>query len=326
MNKTITIQLRPINIQSDFPRMAELMSMTEPEPITVEQIQGWLERAPMERIQQRMAAIDEQGYLIGFNNTGRDPWMSPGRFWIEVVVDPLMHKQGIGTRLYTDALQFAQTHRATTLEAEIRDHLPEALHFAQKRGFQIDRHIFESTLDLGTFGEKHFAGVIESLEASGIHFFTLADLGNTQEAQRKLYEINRRYGFDIPGRDQTFPPFEQFQKNVFEASWYRAEGQIIAANGEQWIGMTAAGYFPATNSMYSMMTGVEPAYRGRKIATALKLLMIKWAKKYGVAYLRTNNDSENTPMLAVNRKLGYEPKPGKYLLLRQLSAITSATG
>ncbi len=298
--------------------MAELMSISRPEPILVEDLQSWLEQAPAERIQHRMAAIDDQGHLVGFNNTGRDPWMAPGRFWIEVITDPVRGKRGIGTHLYTNALQFAQAQGATLLEAEIRDHLPEALRFAQERGFQIDRHLFESTLDLATFDETRFTGVIESIEASGIRFFTLADLGNTWEAQRKLYEINRRYAFDIPGKEHTFAPFEQFQKNVFEAFWYRPEGQIVAADGEQWMGMTAAGYFPATNSLYNMMTGVEPAYRGRGIALALKLLVIRYAKNSGAVYLRTNNDSENTPMLTVNRKLGYQPTPGKYLLVRKL--------
>ena len=306
--------------------MAELMSLSEPEPVTVEDMQGWLERAPKERIHHRMAAIDQQGDLVGFNNTGRDPWMASGRFWIEVVVDPALSRKGIGARLYSDAFQFAQTQGATILEAEIRDHLPDALSFAQKRGFQIDRHHFESTLDLATFDETPFQGVIESLEASKIAFFTLADLGNTQEAQSKLYELNRNISFAIPGREQTFPPFEQFQKNVFEASWYRADGQIIAADGEQWVGLSAVAHFPATNSMYNAVTGVEPAYRGRKIATALKLLTIKCAQRYGVAYLRTNNDSENAPMLAINRKLGYQPKPGKYLLLCRLAAEAASSG
>lgn len=319
LNKINAIQLRPVNPQTDFPRMVELMSLTEPEPITVEDMQRWLEQASPERIQQRTAALDEQNYLVGFNNTGRDPWMAPGRFWIEAVVDPAVSRHGIGARLYTDALQFAQAQGATSLEVQIRDHLPEALRFAQARGFQITRHHFESTLDLATFDEQRFAGVIEGLEATGIRFFSLADLGNTREAQEHLYEINRRYAFDIPG-EQTFAPFEQFQKDVFEAPWYRAEGQIVAADGEQWIGLSAAGYFPSTNSMYNTITGVEPTYRGRGIALALKLLVIRWARKYGAAYLRTNNDSENAPMLAVNRKLGYQPKPGKYLLLHTFSA------
>ncbi|HEY7850574.1 MAG TPA: hypothetical protein VIC27_10950, partial [Ktedonobacterales bacterium] len=33
---------------------------------------------------------------------------------------------------------------------------------------------------------------------------------------------------------------------------------------------------------------------------------------------RTNNDSQNAPMLAVNRKLGYQPQPGFYRMRAQL--------
>jgi hypothetical protein len=49
-------------------------------------------------------------------------------------------------------------------------------------------------------------------------------------------------------------PFEQFLKTVCSASWYRADGQIIAAAGEQWIGMAAVGYFEQTNSMYAVQS------------------------------------------------------------------------
>jgi hypothetical protein len=32
-------------------------------------------------------------------------------------------------------------------------------------------------------------------------------------------------------------------------------------------------------------------------------------------FVRTDNDSKNAPMLAVNRKLGYKPEPGYYRLV-----------
>jgi GNAT superfamily N-acetyltransferase len=297
------------------------MSTVSAEPVTAEDLHSLLERIPTGRIQQRSAAFNGQGYLVGFNSASRDPWMTPGRFWIDVVTDPLYRKQDIGSMLYSNALQFAQEQGAVSLEAEVRDNMPEALGFAQKHGFQINRHLFESTLKLAQFDNTPFTGVIASVEASGIRFFTLADLGNTEEAQRKLYEINRRYALDIPGREQTYAPFAEFRKRVFAASWYRADAQIVAADGDKWIGLTAAGYFPSTNSMYNMITGVEPVYRGRKIALALKLLVIKCAQKYGAAYMRTNNDSENAPMLTVNRKLGYQPEAGKYLLLQHLTEM-----
>ncbi len=265
-----------------------------------------------------MAALDEHGKLIGLNNVIRDPWMTAGLFWIDIVIDPSMHGQGVGSLLYADALQFARQQHATRLKANMHDDLPGSLRFAERRGFKIDRHLFESTLDLQTFNEQRFAGLVEEVESGGIRFFSLADLGNTLEAQRKLYEINRRYALDIPGGEQDFPPFEQFQKDVFAAPWYRPDAQIVAADGDRWIGLTAAGYFPTNNYMYNMITGVEPAYRGRHIALALKLLVIECARRYGAAYLRTNNDAENAPMLAVNRKLGYQSQPGRYLLVRDL--------
>jgi hypothetical protein len=70
----------------------------------------------------------------------------------------------------------------------------------------------------------------------------------------------------------------------------------------------------AENSMVNMITGVDRTYRGRKIAKALKLLTIRYAKAYGATAIRTNNDSENGTMLAINRKLGYRPQPGLYKL------------
>ncbi len=314
------VKLRPLNRDTDLPRLSELYmtAMVEPEPVTVEDLQTWLQNAPPGRILQFMVAIDERERIVGFGNVGRDAWMAPGRFWIEVVVDPAFCKQGIGSLLYTHAFQFAQEHGATSLKAELRDSLVDALKFAKWRNFKVDRYIFESTLDLATFDETRFDDVIERVEATGIRFFTLADIGDTRDAQYKLYEINRRYAFDIPGSDSTFAPFEEFHKQVFEAHWYRADGQIVAADGDKWIGLSAVGYFPESNYMYNMMTGVEPSYRGRNIALALKLLVVRCARKYGVSYLRTNNDSENMPILAVNRKLGYQPQPGKYVLLCNL--------
>jgi GNAT superfamily N-acetyltransferase len=64
-----------------------------------------------------------------------------------------------------------------------------------------------------------------------------------------------------------------------------------------------------------MITGVDRPYRGRGLALALKLRTIRLARRYGAAYIRTHNDSENAPMLALNRKLGYQPEPGLQLFV-----------
>lgn len=89
-------------------------------------------------------------------------------------------------------------------------------------------------------------------------------------------------------------------------------------DGERWIGLSSLDYYPEQQAMHNGFTGVDRAYRGRHLALALKLLSIQVARRYAVEYLYTNNDSTNTPMLAVNRRLGYQPEPGIFMLIREL--------
>jgi GNAT superfamily N-acetyltransferase len=78
---------------------------------------------------------------------------------------------------------------------------------------------------------------------------------------------------------------------------------------------------PETQRAYNATTGVIRAYRGRKIAQALKALAACYARQHGAREIGTDNDSLNAPMLAVNRKLGYQPQSGKYLLVSWLGPI-----
>lgn len=183
----------------------------------------------------------------------------------------------------------------------------------------MNRHICESRLPLATLDQQAFAGVVARAEAEGVRFFTLADVGDTDETRRRLYEINAALVHDIPGREGAYMPFEQFQKTVCSASWYRPDGQIVAEAGETWIGMAAVGYYETSNSMYNLFTGVDPTWRSKGIALALKLLAIECARHYGADYISANNDSENAPILAINRRLGYQPEPGFYRMMRDLT-------
>ncbi len=78
----------------------------------------------------------------------------------------------------------------------------------------------------------------------------------------------------------------------------------------------------APRVMYNMMTGVLTAYRGQEIAQALKRLAIDYAHRAGAVTIRTNNDFRNAPMLAINRKLGYQPEPGWIRLRGNLARRT----
>jgi GNAT superfamily N-acetyltransferase len=313
----IKMQIRPVDPRTDLPRIVELVNTYEPEPISLGPVQRWCERLTPGRVIHLLAAIAEQRKIIGYCEIFHESWFAVGEFQVWVIVDPEARRQGIGKLLYAEAQSFLRTQEVTDLKSETRENSPEGLRFAQKRGFSVDRHQFESTLDLVAFDERPFLPAIAHLADSGIQIHTLADFGDTQAARRKLYEVNYATALDIPGVT-GWVSFEEFEATVCTAEWYRPEGQFAALDGEKFIGLSAVKLMPETNGAYNLMTGVLPAHRGQKIALALKLAAIRYARQHAATYMRTNNDSLNPAILTLNQKLGYQPKPGKYLLKNRL--------
>src|SRR5262249_27740900 len=158
------------------------------------------------------------GRLAGYAHALRDPWEPRGLFWLHVVVEPAWRRHGIGGALFAAVQHFAAEHGATHFHAEVRDHLPEGLTFARRHGFQIERHIFESPLDLSGFDETPYRGSLEAAERAGICFTSLAELGDTDEAWRRLWKLNERLRRDIPGWDGSTRPFAAFERQVCQAS------------------------------------------------------------------------------------------------------------
>src|SRR5262249_4087756 len=54
-------------------------------------------------------------------------------------------------------------------------------------------------------------------------------------------------------------------------------------------------------------TGTLPEYRGRGLALLAKQASLARVAELGVTKVYTGNDTTNTPMLAINQRLGYRP-------------------
>jgi GNAT superfamily N-acetyltransferase len=307
--------IRAVRPETDYERVLALINIDEPEPHTLSQYQHWLREEPG-RLYRTRVAVDDRDEVVGYSEVVHQTWYAPGRYYLWVAVLPDHLRRGIGSALYREAEAFAQAQGATRLATDTRDNNPAASAFVEWFGFALDRHLFESVLDLESFDETPFSGCIPALNAAGIRFCSLAELGNTVEARRKLYEVNTITALQIPGSPGESLSFEDFEKEVVGSEWFNPEGQILALDGEAFIGLSAVRLYPESRSSYNLMTGVLEAYRGRKIALALKLLAIRYAREHGAKTMRTHNDSLNEPMLAINRKLGYQPRMGKYSLKR----------
>jgi GNAT superfamily N-acetyltransferase len=307
------VTFRPMNLTTDADDLARLHSYTIPKSITAETArEWWTVRAGEMRL--TTLALDEKEQAIGYWDVDYEAWMKPGHFHINVIVQPEARGHGLGAQMYSDALCIVREHNATHLKSSVSDMDMNSLKFAVARGFKIDHHTFISTLQLADFQERRFGDLMARIQGDGFRFFPLAEAGLTDENKHRLYELNRDAGLDHPGNDGTFPDFQVFAKNVFEASWFRADTQIIASYADRWVGLAAIGIYPDKHA-YNTFTGVLREYRGRGLALALKLQTILLAKREGMRYIRTHNDSKNRSMLSVNRKLGYKPEPGYYQLL-----------
>ncbi|MEW5870961.1 MAG: GNAT family N-acetyltransferase [Chloroflexota bacterium] len=311
------MHIRPIQIPADLPAVVALHNAFEPDSTTPEQFQHWHDHMPPGRICRRMVAAssgDPGAPVAGYSVVTHEPWFSEGHFYVWVAVEAAWQRQGIGAALYADALDFLREQESTNLKTQVRDDSPASLHFAQERGFAVDHHLFESTLDLTGFDESRFQEDLLACEDAGLRIFSLADVGDTRDARRRLHALNYETVLDIPGQDGAWMSFEEFEQRVCSADWFNPQGQLLAALGETWVGLSAVQLLPQSQAAYNLITGVLSAYRGRKIAQALKLAAIRYARRNGARCLRTHNDSLNAPMLAVNRKLGYVPQPGQYVL------------
>ena len=71
-------------------------------------------------------------------------------------------------------------------------------------------------LNLDTFDDRPYDEIIAKLKGEGFQFTSMEALGNTEEAQRKLYLLNDTTAMEmtVPDGEHSWLSFEDFQKKV----------------------------------------------------------------------------------------------------------------
>jgi GNAT superfamily N-acetyltransferase len=152
----------------------------------------------------------------------------------------------------------------------------------------------------------------------GFAIKTLAELP-VQESLQKLYELYKATTRDIPGINGDYFDFTEWRKWTLDLPGSKPEYVFLALDGDRFAGVVHVLHQEATGSMYHEYTGVARDYRGKGIGMALKVKAIAKACSLNMTYMRTNNDSHNLPMLAINRDcLGFQATPGKYKMVKKI--------
>jgi GNAT superfamily N-acetyltransferase len=310
-----TINLRLAELERDFGQLAALFSLEQDEPTSEPALKDDYE-VHKERIIRLMVAENEQGELLGFN------WATISRFdasqvYFYVIVKPEWRGQGAGRRLYEDVEQAARQAQVKQLQISIRDNCPECRAFAEQCGFTERSHSIGMALDLNAFDDRPYDQMIAKLKGEGFQFTSMEALGNMEAAQRNLYALNNMTTMETPGSEgrPAWLSFDDFKEKVCRADWYKPAGQMVVIDTATggWAAMSAITRFAGVDYAYNLHTGVDKRYRGRKLAQAVKVLALRYARAVlGVNTVHTQHNSHNAPMIAIDRKMGYVQTPGLF--------------
>jgi RimJ/RimL family protein N-acetyltransferase len=316
------ITVRPADYEADLPAIVALINAVEPhDPTTVEKELKNYRADPPECRTQYLVAVDEQGRLVGMAHLTHPFWSPDRHYYVWIGVDPAFQGQRSGSALWRAALAHLQAAGATRLECEAGEKDQTSLAVALRCGFTPFRQLSTSSLDLLAFDETPYLALIAELEEQGIRFCALADFPDRPENQAKFYALNLAIVQDIPGEDWDFSRYPDFfQKRILGSPRFNPAGQLLALDGEHWVGLAAVSLDADSKRATNATTGVIRSHRGRGIALALKVLAARYARQHGAESIHTQNDSLNTPILAINHKLGYRSQPGKTFLVRWLPA------
>jgi mycothiol synthase len=300
-----------------FASIAALMNTIETEPNTADSLAEWYAKQLADGVRFAVA-LSPGNDVLGFNGIYRANANIDRYYGVYLVVRQESWGHGLGSQLYDHLLSQAVDLGARTLRTRVTDDCQEGIRFASNRGFMQKKHSIEMMLDLQTWNDELYEPIIHSLQAGGFRFTSMAKLGDTQAARRKLYTLNNDSAATDPGSD-GIPPwatFEEFERDVCNSYWYHPDAQIIAieASTGEWVAMSAITVFAGSDHAYNLFTGTDVRYRGRKLAQAVKTLALRRARQFGVDVVRTSHNSENVAMIAIDTRLGYVRTPGMLVM------------
>jgi mycothiol synthase len=255
------------------------------------------------------------GEPVGSAAVGLSPRLVDAAFAL-VTVLPDHRRQGIGTALYHGISGWLADPGTEWIDAPIFESDSESIAFATRRGFVEVERTPRLILELETVEPAAVD------PPDGIRVTTWAE---RPELARGIYEVACEAEPDVPGdRDMAMEPFEDWLAHDMRGSGDLPEATFVALAGDDVVGYAKFSLTKARPHVASHdMTGVKRAWRGRGVAGALKRAQIAWAKEAGYERLETQNEVRNEPIRRLNRRLGYQPAPGRVVMRGPLAEVAA---
>lgn len=315
------IDLRPFE-EKDYESVVAIANAIFPDrPGTVEEWRYDDEHFDRTKyVQERYVAVKPDAGVVGFAQFEHIPWIfHPRKFGARIRVHPHHQWQGIGTRLWAWEEESLRRHQAIAVRTGLRETMTEGLRFVKRLGFHEVMRMWEARLDVASCDLERFCPHVDQVAASGVRITTLAaERERDSRCLERLYELSTEIGKDIPLPDRFTPvDFRMFVEYALESPRAIPEACFIAIAGDDYAGYSNLFQPKVGDWLNQGTTGVRRAYRGRGIATALKVKTVEYAKARGIREIRTENEVNNTGIVAINDRFGFVRQPGWITFLKE---------
>lgn len=319
------VRIRPFDVR-DYHGVVEVSNAVFPDrPGTVEEWRYDDEHYDKKFVNERYVAEDPAtGTIVGYAGIWHVAWaFDPHKFGSEVRVHPSHQRRGIGSALWERLRGALRRYQAISVKTQVWEKMPEAIEFATRHGFREVMRAWESRLDVGAFDFVKFTPYLDLARSSGVTITTLApERAKDPENLKRIHAMEAEIAADVPRPpDETHTPidFNMWLDYAVRGPWALNDAFFLAAVDGVYAGVSSL-FKPKTGDWLNQgLTGVRRQFRGRHIATALKVKTVEYARDHGIREIRTWNEINNAPMLAINVKFGFVRQPAWGTFMKELS-------
>ena len=272
---------------------------------------GW----PQDKLFKRFVATEDGGEYVAEGVCFEAYWQyKAGTVHLHFCIDPVHATGRVLPTLYTAVLAFLDRRgeRVDRLSCGASEEDAARIRFLRQEGFREQMRWPASELRLAEFNAAGHAQYLEQTARAGIRILTLRQVkAEVSSWKRKLRDLRYELLLDVPSPDPpTRPPVAEFEEMILQDPALVEEGYFVAlAQDGSFVGMCNLWRNDETGkNLDTGLTGVVRSYRRRKLGISLKLHTVRFAQSAGAETIRARNE-EDSPMYALNRKLGFRPKP-----------------
>jgi GNAT superfamily N-acetyltransferase len=280
-------------------------------PITAEQWRHYAEnRDP--RVKVAIWLGENDGKVItecGYDQSSGA--YDPDIYRMNLEVDPDFQGRSIGSRMFAHMLADLQTHAPKKLETRAREDMVRSTRFLADRGFVEEMRDWESRLDPATLNLSDWQHYPDRLPELEIDVLTYDQLLENSDPARRVHNLVFELMQDVPlPTPPVWVEHEQWRRRFVDAPEFIPEANYFAVKDGELIGHTGLWRnMSSAEKLNTGLTGVKRDWRGKGIATALKVHSYAYAQKHETRCIITHNESTNRDMLRINERFGFVKQP-----------------